>query len=128
MKIHENKGTTLLEVMISMIILGLGILGLVPLIGLSIYNNTYSNDITVANALAQGEVETLLNMGSYGQLPFMHTRDSVDGIFAVNQRVDDNSTDGSVPAGVYKIGVNIAWTDQQNILRSINYCTLKPKQ
>ncbi|MFQ6008121.1 MAG: prepilin-type N-terminal cleavage/methylation domain-containing protein [Candidatus Zixiibacteriota bacterium] len=125
-KLGEN-GITLLEVMVSMIILAMGILALAPLIGIAIYNNTYANDITIANELAQKEIETILNRSSFGSLPYISTKDSVYEIYSVYERVDDESTDASVPAGTYKITVRVSWIDQQNVPRTVSYLTLKSK-
>jgi type IV pilus assembly protein PilV len=128
MKVNNNRGITMLEVMVSMIVLALGILALVPLIGISIYSNTYSNDITIANELAQQEIEALLSMTTYPVLPYIATKDSVHGVYTVQERVDDETTDATVPAGTYKITVNVSWMDQKNTPRSVNYLTLKAKQ
>ncbi|MFQ5453087.1 MAG: prepilin-type N-terminal cleavage/methylation domain-containing protein [Candidatus Zixiibacteriota bacterium] len=127
MKINRQSGFTLLEVMIGMIILALGILGLASLIGIAIYGNSYSNDLTTANAIAQREVEKLVSLSDYGNLPYTSTSDSLEGFFNVSRIVEDNTTDGAIPLGVYKIRVSISWMDNQNVDRNIYYSTLKPK-
>lgn len=127
MKMRNDKGITLLEVMISMLVLAVGVLGLAPLMGVAIYNNTYANDITTANALAQKEVESLLGMADYGVLPLINNSVSTDSTYSFVNRVDDNSTDATVPNGLYRISVDISWYDQVNEPRSINYTALKPK-
>lgn len=126
-KARCQKGVTMLEVMISILILTIGILGLAPLIGIAVHNNSFANDLTVANALAQKEIESLVAQQSYGALPMIQTSDSVSGVYQVNRRVDDNSVLASVPIGVYKLSVNIKWTDQKQKQRSIDYSIFKPK-
>ena len=126
MRIHKNKGFTLLEVMISMIILAIGILGLALLISVSIYGNSYSNESTRANALAQQEVETLVNQASYGALPFVSITDSVSGKFKVYRAVSDKTSNPTIPTGIVKIDVVVSWTDQKALARTVNYSTLKP--
>ncbi len=126
-KLKNQSGITLLEVMISMIVLAIGILGLAPLITVSIYGNSYSDDLTVANALAQQEVEVLINQSDYGQIPFYSTTDSVGGIYLVNRIVEDDISDAMIPAGLYKISVDIGWVDKQNQQRTVQYSTFKSK-
>ncbi len=126
MRIQQNRGFTLLEVMISMLILAIGILGLALLISVSIYGNSFSNESTRANALAQQEVENLVNQSSYGALPFVSITDSVSGVFKVYRTVEDKTSNASLPAGVVKIDVVVSWTDQKAVARTVNYSTLKP--
>lgn len=128
MKIRNEKGVTLLEIMISMLILTIGILGLAPLIGVAIFNNSYANDVTVANALAQKEIESLMLKTDYGTLPYINEKDSVSGVYSVKQRVDDNSITATVPPGLYRLNVNITWTDQSNKSRNVDYSIFKSKQ
>lgn len=108
MKTRNEKGITLLEVMISMLVLAVGVLGLAPLMGVAIYNNTYANDITTANAMAQKEIESLLGMANYGVLPLVENYVTADSTCSLMKRVDDNSTDGTVPNGLYRISVGIS--------------------
>ncbi len=126
-KIKHQSGITLLEVMISMIVLAIGILGLAPLISMSIYGNTFADDVTVANALAQQEVEILMNESDYGQILFYSTTDSVNGMYLVNRVVEDDISDAMIPLGLYKISVDIGWVDQQNQQRTVTYSTFKTK-
>jgi type IV pilus assembly protein PilV len=128
-KFRKNeKGFTLIEVMISMVILAIGILGLAPLMVLSIYSNTYSQDLTRATAVAQDRIEQLKNQGNFGALPYTETTNDIDGTYDRSILVDDASTDGTVPAGVYRIKVTIAWTDEKGMARSVDYYTYKTIQ
>ena len=125
-RIRKNdKGFTLIEVMISMVILAVGVLGLAPLMVLSIYSNTYSQDLTRATAVAQDRIEQLKNQGNFGGMPYTETTNGIDGTYNRTIRVDDTSTDGTVPAGVYRIKVTISWTDDKRMARSVDYYTYK---
>lgn len=129
MKIRKNdKGFTLIEVMISMVILAIGVLGLAPLMVLSIYSNTYSQDLTRATAVAQDRIEQLKDDPNFAVLPFTETTPGIDGIYDRDIRVDDTSTDGTVPAGVYRIKVTISWVDKKGMARSVDYYTYKTIQ
>jgi len=125
-KLVTVTGFSLLEVLVSMLILAFGILGLAPLVTIAIYNNSYSGDLTEANNIARTQVETLLNQNGYGQLPLITMTDSVQGVYQVTNRVDDNSTNAAVPAGVYRVDVIVKWQDDQNIERTIEVASLKP--
>jgi type IV pilus assembly protein PilV len=130
MKIRKNeKGFTLIEVMISMVILAIGILGLAPLMVLSIYSNTYSQDLTQATAVAQDRIEQLKNQGNFLVMPYTETTPNVNGSpYNRSIVVDNTSTDGTVPAGVYRIKVTISWTDDKGMARSVDYYTYKTIQ
>ncbi|MEW6051832.1 MAG: prepilin-type N-terminal cleavage/methylation domain-containing protein [Candidatus Zixiibacteriota bacterium] len=125
-RLRLNHGFTLLEVMIAMIILALGILGLALLITMSTYGNTFSNDNTTANALAQQEIESLVEMPSYGSMPFVSITDSVSGMYDIYRTVEDNSTNASIPPGLVKIDVVVQWIDRQAQFRTVNLSTYKP--
>lgn len=123
----KERGVSLLEVMVTMLILAIGILGLVPLIGLSVFNNTYSYDVTSADALARERIESLLNTPDYGVLPYWTTEDSVGGKYSVYSQVDDNTISAAVPPGLFRINVSISWVDGEAEPRTLNYSTFKPK-
>lgn len=55
----DNKGATLTEFLIAMLILGVGLLGLVTVFGRVISNNAHSKQITTATVLAQQRMEGL---------------------------------------------------------------------
>ena len=52
-----DRGLSLLEVLISMLVLSIGILGLAPMIVLSIEGNTISRDYSIASELAKEQLE-----------------------------------------------------------------------
>jgi type IV pilus assembly protein PilV len=62
-------GFTLLEVLISMVILSISLLGLAALATTTIRSNTFSNDYTTATALAQDQLETLINTSFANLIP-----------------------------------------------------------
>jgi len=127
LKVRCEKGVTVLEVMVSILILTIGALGLAPLIGTTVNNNPYASDLTIADTIAQQELESLIAQKTYGALPMMDTRDLVSGSYQVNRRVEDNTALASVPPGVYKLSVNIKWVDSKQKIRSIDYSVFKPK-
>lgn len=123
----NSKGTTLLEVMISMIILAFGVLGLAPMIAISIFGNTYSNQVTLADAIALDRFEEIKNWAYVSPIPYSQTTNNIERIFTRQTIINDNTSDGSIPAGVYKIQVTINWTDHKEVPRSVTYYTYKAK-
>jgi prepilin-type N-terminal cleavage/methylation domain-containing protein len=123
----NSKGVTLLEVMISMIILAFGILGLAPMIAISIFGNSYSNQVTLADAIALDRFEEIRSWAYVSPIPYTQTTNNIDRIFTRQTIINDNTSDGSIPAGVYKIQVTINWTDHKEVPRSVSYYTYKAK-
>jgi prepilin-type N-terminal cleavage/methylation domain-containing protein len=125
--ILDSKGFTILEVMISMIILAFGVLGLAPMIATAIFGNSYSNQVTLADAIALDRLEEIRNWAYVSPIPYSQTTNNIERIFTRQTIINDNSSDGSIPAGVYKIQVTINWTDNKEVPRSVTYYTYKAK-
>ena len=62
-KIDNNKGFTLIEVLVAMVILSVGLLGTAALITGIINGNKVSNRITTATVLAQDKMEEIKSVG-----------------------------------------------------------------
>jgi len=124
--IRTESGFTLIEVMVSMIILSIGVLGLAPLMAVSVTGNSFSNEATRANVIAQDQIEELKNVVAFGAMPYLDSA-SVDGQYSYSARVDDSGSDGTVPAGVFKIFIRVNWTDQAGVPRRLEFYTYKTK-
>jgi type II secretory pathway pseudopilin PulG len=125
--LKNQKGITLLEVMISMLILAFGVLGLAPMLVVSMFGNSYSNQVTVADAIAMDRFEEIKTWYHISPLPFSETVNNVQRIFTRETQIDDSTTDGSIPPGVYRIQITVSWTDQEQVPRSVTYHTYKAK-
>jgi type IV pilus modification protein PilV len=123
----NEKGITLLEVLVAMIILAFGVLGLAPMIVISMYGNSYSDQVSVADAIAQDRLEEIKTWSQVTPLPYSQTVNDIRGTFTRQTLVGDATTDASIPNGVYKIQVNVNWTDQKQLPRSVSYFTYKAK-
>lgn len=124
-KLRNDSGFTLIEVMVSMIILSIGVLGLAPLMAVSVTGNSFSNEATRANVIAQDRIEQLKNM-AFGGMPYSDSTSS-DPYYGCLARVDDVTSDANVPAGVYRINVRITWTDQSGVDRRLHFYTYRTK-
>ncbi len=122
------KGISLLEVLVAMVILAFGVLGLAPMIVISMYGNSYSNQVSVADAIAQDRLEEIETWTEINPVPYSQTLNDINGTFTRETLVGDATTDVSIPNGVYRIQVNVTWTDQKQLPRSVSYFTYKAKR
>lgn len=120
-------GFTLLEVMISLVILSVGLLGLAALTATVIRTNSFSNDFTIATALVQDQLETLANT-SYGNLTI--GTDIADS----NNPIDENGSTGgkyirswtiAIVGSTKTIVVTVAWTSDYGTSKSISISTIR---
>jgi Tfp pilus assembly protein PilV len=121
------KGISLLEVLVAMVILAFGVLGLAPMIVISMYGNSYSNQVSVADAIAQDRLEEIKTWTEINPVPYCQTLNDINGTFTRETLVGDATSDASIPNGVYRIQVNVTWTDQKQLPRSVSYFTYKAK-
>jgi type IV pilus assembly protein PilV len=123
-RLKNKKGLSLLEVLVAMLILAFGVLGLAPMIVTTMFSGSYSNEVTRANVIAQDKMEFMKNLISFTPLPWTEVS-SINGLFTRTTRVDVDTTNSSVPAGVYRIKVTINWIDKAGKTRTVNYYTYK---
>ncbi len=129
MKIRKlnNKGMSLIEVMAAMLILAVGVLGLAPLMVITIDANSFANELTEANTIAQDKIESLRNTLSFAPLPHIEFDYNVSSKYNVVTTVDGSESDATVPSGVYRIHVNVTWIDHNDLPRSVDYRTFTTK-
>jgi type IV pilus assembly protein PilV len=124
----NKKGMSLIEVMAAMLILAVGVLGLAPLMVITMDANSFSNELTQANTVAQDKIEQLRNVTSFSPLPYTQYDYNVLNRYVMVTTVDGAESDPTVPSGVYRIHVNVSWIDHNNLPRSIDYRTFTTKQ
>lgn len=124
---NNDKGLSLLEVLVAMIILGLGILGMAPMVVMSIEGNNMSRDVMVVSSLAAEKMEYLESLEYFPAVPYVETEENLEGYYRRETTIEDNTTDGTIPDGVYQIEVIISWTDKTGVDRSTTYSTLLMK-
>ncbi|HEX9911956.1 MAG TPA: hypothetical protein VGB01_01775, partial [candidate division Zixibacteria bacterium] len=90
----------------------------------TMFSGSYSNEVTRANVIAQDKMEFMKNLISFTPLPWTEVS-SINGLFTRTTRVDVDTTNSSVPAGVYRIKVTINWIDKAGKTRTVNYYTYK---
>ncbi len=123
-KIRTNKrGVSLVEVMAAMLVLAIGILGIAPLMVVTIGANSFSRELTVANTLAADKIESLRAIGAFAPLPFTQHENNINNKYSRYTRIDAYESDVTVPTGVYRVHVTISWSDQNGIPRATEYWT-----
>lgn len=123
----NNRGITLIEVMISILILAFGLLALAPLVVLSVESNNLSRDALAASTLAKEKIEAYQNSASLPALPFAEYESYIDGIYHRYTRIYDNAVDSLLPEGVCNMQVMVRWTNKLGSNRSLYYETLIEK-
>ena len=120
-----EKGFTLIEVLVAMIVLAIGILGLAPMLVISMQGNQFSREVTEAAYLAQDRIEQLRNQTIISPIPFDETATIGDCTRVVN--ISDQSVDNTIPPGVYRLTATINWIDKEGRSHSSAYITYKAK-
>jgi Tfp pilus assembly protein PilV len=116
---------TLVEVLVTVVVLSIGILGLAPMFALSIESNGRANDTTTATEQAQTTLEGYRKLATLPPAPFTQTTtDSTTGLTQAVY-VDDSQSDGSLAPGISRVRVRINWTDARNVARVIEYSCLR---
>jgi type IV pilus modification protein PilV len=111
-KARSQAGISLLEVLISMIILAVGILGLAPLLVLSIDVNTTSKEFSIATQLAKEKLEFYEAEPTITGVPKTETESDLQGRFSRVTVITDHATDSLVPENRYKVVVDVSWNSE----------------
>lgn len=126
---NNNSGFTLLETLISLLVLSLGILGLAPLIILSIDSNNMSQDVMIVSNIAKERLETYSDPAQIPVvLPYKLIEDNIDNTYNCVTYIWDNTTDTTISAGLANIRVAIAWIDKTGSTRLSEYTSILQKE
>jgi Tfp pilus assembly protein PilV len=123
--IRLQTGLTLLEALISMVILAVGVLGLAPVLVTAVRGNAGSRENTVAVNLAREQIELFERMDPLPALPFKSAEEKLGGgSFSRSTYIVDNASDTTVPEGSCQIEVTVSWHDIANLPRTSRLVTL----
>jgi prepilin-type N-terminal cleavage/methylation domain-containing protein len=124
-KIWNSNGFTLLEALVAMLVLAVGILGLAPMLVVSMQGNQSSREVSEAAYLVQDRIEQFRDQATISPIPFNET--VTIGHYSRVVNVIDQSVDNTIPLGVYQITVTINWTGKEGKSHSTSYLTYKTK-
>ncbi len=126
-KLLKEDGMGLLEVLVSMIILAIGILGMAPMIVTAVDGNVVSRDNTTASNLITQKLEFYEDQDTLPTVPFVEKEEGLGDGFARVTRIKDSTVDTLIPSGVYEVEVAVIWSDHKNISHARTYSTYIPK-
>ncbi len=109
--LENNKGFTLIEVLVAMVILSVGLLGTAALITGIISSNKLSNRISTATTCAQDKMEDIKGLG-YSGMPAWDTTtpEPYNSIANYSLYKRDTFTDvGNPAAGMKTVTVTVYW-------------------
>ena len=121
---QTQRGFTLTELLIAIVVLTLGILGTAALTTGIIRGNFFSKNITSATAIAQSQLEAVQRAG-YANVDTSHFSASAAAVTAggVNFTRTTTITDNSPATNVKTVAVTVSWTEANNAARSITLQT-----
>ncbi len=121
--INNQKGMGLLEVMVSMLIITIGILGIAPLIVLSIEENVISEGYSNISNIISSEIELFQTLDSLPTPPYVKKDLNDQERYAMLTSLDDHASDSLVPNGLYRVKIDIVWQDHQDVVRNNSVST-----
>ena len=122
--LRNNKGFTLVEIMIAVFILVIALLGLISVTVMVIKGNSFSKTMTTATTLAKDKMEQLKNTG-YGSLAGSTDYAELDSTVYAAQTDPPcpytrtwTVTNNSPAAGMKTVQVTVQW-NWQNVARNV---------
>ena len=119
----NDKGLSLLEVMVSMILLALGLLTLAPMVVVSIEGNNISRDVLSVSEMGKEKIEYYKGLKPFPPVPFVEVETNLAGGYKRSTSIMDKTSDAAIPDGLYKVLISISWKDKAGVDRSTVYST-----
>ena len=120
---QSEKGFSLLELLIALVVLSVGLLGMAEMQVTSISGNAFSNNVTIATGLAQNKIEELKKLPNSDAT--LSAGDHDEGLLPGAAIVSRSYTVNDLSAEVKQITVSVRWTDRSQ--HAITLSTLKAK-
>jgi type IV pilus assembly protein PilV len=111
--VKRSNGFTLLEVMISLVILAVGLLGLAALQLVAVKSNAFSSEMTYATMIAQQQAEVLKN------LPY------TDGNLTSGSHTAMGSSKGVQYTITWNVTDNVPATDMKSVNVTVHWLSLR---
>jgi type IV pilus assembly protein PilV len=119
---RTNKGFTLLEVLVTLTILSIGLLGVAGLTTGVLRGNFYAKNVTTATVIAQTQIEDIQRTGYTNA----NTKAGTVEVTMGGARFSRNTviTNGSPAANMKTVSVTVTWNEGTGGSRSVNLQTL----
>jgi type IV pilus assembly protein PilV len=123
--IGDTRGFTLIEALVTSLILTIGLLGTLGLATGVIRGNFFSKNITSATAIAESQLEAIQNRGylntTTANFPAAAATVTMNNVnFSRTTTITDNSPDTNMKT----ISVTVAWNETNNAARSVALQTI----
>ena len=115
----KQKGMSLVEIMVAMIILAIALAWLAPLLVIAMRGNRFGGDLTEATTLAQDKLEEFRNMSYSSMLEDPVGQDTV-GTAVRSWTI----TEEAGQEGLANIEVNVSWQDDKGQDHLVQLVTL----
>ncbi len=120
-KKKEKKGFTLIEVMIAILILGVGMLAMALLQVTAIRGGSFANQVTQASIYGQDKIEELKN-ASYSAVT--NGNDAIQSGNGITYTRTWTVTNDSPYVGAKTVNLTVSWTGPEGQNRSIQLSTI----
>jgi type IV pilus assembly protein PilV len=118
----NQKGLTLVEIMVAMIILAIALAWLAPLLVIAMRGNRFGGDLTEASTLAQDKIEELRNVSYSTLLANPAGQDTVGRMVRSWTITEDIYQDGLV-----SIEVILSWQDDKGKDHQVQFSTMQAR-
>jgi prepilin-type N-terminal cleavage/methylation domain-containing protein len=118
----DQKGLTLVEIMVAMIILAIALAWLAPLLVLAMRGNRFGGDLTVASTLAQDKIEELRNVSYSGLLANPAGQDTLGKMVRSWTITEEPGQDG-----LARIEIIVSWQDDKGKAHQAQFATLQAR-
>lgn len=119
----NDRGISLLEVLVAMTILAIGLLGLAPFMVISIEANSASKNAATASMIARDKIEFLETNPSLATFATSEIETNVREGFDRTTVITTPASDTTVPNGLVRATVNVSWTDDIGVSRQTTVST-----
>ena len=124
-EIGEMRGFTLIEVLVTALLLTIGLLGTLGLATGIIRGNFFSKNVTSATAIAQSQLEAVQNRGYVNatttNFPSAAATVSMGSVsFSRTTTITDNSPSSNMKT----VSVTVSWNETNNAARSVSLQTI----
>jgi Tfp pilus assembly protein PilV len=126
-RFRSEAGLTIVELLAAVLVLSIGVLGLAPLMALSVRGSVRGENVTNVVAAAQQMIEKKIGAVGFPTMPYTHTDTFEDGKYAAITTVTDRTVDSSIPDHVYRVNVEVMWTDDTGLERHMHFTTFTTK-